>query len=143
VRFLVGDTDINDQLLFDGEINYLLSQYNNTPLNAAVRACETIMAKFARMVDEKVGGVSINFSQRIQQYNKLKVALIQRIAVEGATPYAGGISISDMIQVAQNPDRPCPPMTLHEMENHQIAPWMSNAWLYGDQPWGGGGGCGC
>ena len=52
VRFLVGDTDSTDQLLQDGEITYLLSQYNNAPLNAAIRACETIMAKFARMADE-------------------------------------------------------------------------------------------
>ena len=143
VRFLIGDTDENDQLLRDAEINYFLTQYNNVAINAAVQCLEAIMAKFSRMVNETVGGVKIDFTDKIKNMNFMKVALIQRIATTTATPYAGGISISDMIQVAQNSDRPCPPMTLHEMENQQIAPWVSNAWLYGNQGWGGNGGCGC
>lgn len=141
VRFLVGDTDESDPLLDDREILYLLAQYNNAPINAAIRACEAIMGKFARMVNEQVGGVKIDFTERIKSMDYLKRALIQRIATEDIQPYAGGISISDMIQVAQNTDRPCPPMTLHEMENRQIAPWVSCGWVYGDQ--GVAGGCGC
>ena len=144
IRFLVGDTDESDPLLLDGEINYLLSQYPQPQgvFNAAIRACETIMAKFSRMVDESVGGVKISFSQRMKAMNLTKTMLIQRIATETIKPYCGGISISDMQQVAQNADRPCPPMTLHEMENHQIGPAAPQGWLWGDQPmWGGG--CGC
>lgn len=142
VRFLVGDTDESDPLLLDGEINYLLSTYQNNPFNAAIRACETIMAKFSRMVDETVGGVKISFSQRIKNMNLTRTMLVARLATEQIKPYAGGISISDMQQVAQNADRPRQPMCLHEMENHQIGPAAPAGWLWGDQPfWGGG--CGC
>jgi hypothetical protein len=144
VRFLIGDTDENDQLLQDGEIYYLLGMYNNSPLDTAIRAVEGIMAKFSRMVNETVGGVRIDFTDKLKNMDLMKQALIQRLATTQIAAYAGGISISDMIQVSQNADRPCQPITLHEMENQQIAPWVSNAWLYGDQGWGGwGGGCGC
>lgn len=146
VRFLVGDTDQSDPLFQDGEINYLLAQYPGPGgvLNATIRATEALMAKFSRMVNETVGDVRLDLSDRIKNLNLLKTALIQRIATETITPYAGGISISDMITVASNPDRPCMPMTLHEMENHQISPWVSNAWLYGTYFQNSGfGGCGC
>lgn len=138
VRFLVGDTDITDQLLQDGEINYLLRQYNNSVINASIRACEALMAKFSRMVNETVGAVRLDLSDRVKNMNTLKTALIQRIATESIRPYAGGISISDMITVASNSDRPWPVMTLHEMENQQISPWVSIGWIWGDQGWGGG-----
>lgn len=146
VRFLVGDTDQSDPLLQDGEINYLLAQYPGPAgvLNATIRACEALMAKFSRMVNESVGQVKLDLGDRIKNLNILKTAMIQRIATESIQPYAGAISVSDMIMVARNPDRPCMPMTLHEMENQQIAPWVSNAWLYGlagnNGQWGG---CGC
>ena len=135
VRFLVGDTDITDPLLQDGEIIYLLNQYG-APLNAAIQATEALLAKFSRMVDESVGSVRISFSQRVKQMIDLRTTLIARLASTDITPYAGGISISDMIQVASNTDRPRPVMTLHEMENQQIAPWVSTGWLWGDQGWG-------
>jgi hypothetical protein len=143
VRFLIGDTDPTDQLLKDAEIYYLLGIYNNSPLDTAVQCLEAIMGKFARMVNESVGGVKIDFTDKIKNMDYMKKAIIQRMASSQIAAYAGGISISDMIQVNQNADRPCPVMTLHEMENQQIAPWVTNAWLWGDQGYGGGGGCGC
>lgn len=134
VRFLCGDTDQTDPLLLDGEINYLLSFYNNAPLNAAIRACETLQAKFSRMVDETVGSVSIKFSQRVDAMNKIKGTLIQRLATEGIPngPYAGGISISDVISQSQNADRVRPDFTKHMMENQQISPWVTSqcGWLW-------------
>lgn len=128
VRILVGDTDETDQLLQDGEIYYFLDMYSQAPLNAAIRACEVIQAKFSRMVDETVGSVRISFSQRMDAMNKLKTSLIQRIATEGipSGPYAGGISISDIQQNNQNADRVRPDFTKHMMENQSIAPWVTS-----------------
>lgn len=132
LRFLIGDTDGDDPILLDGEILFLLGQYNNSPINAAIRACEMIMAKFARMVDETVGQVSISFSQRMKTYETLRSTLQMRLATEDATPYAGGISRSDKLTQDQDADRVRPDFTKHMMENYEIAPWTSQGpnWLW-------------
>lgn len=142
VRFYVGDTDETDPLLLDGEIEYLLGLYNGAVINASIQACEMIMAKFSRMVNEQVGGVRIDFTDKIKNMNLMKQALIQRISTTTIMPYAGGISRSDVQQNNQNADRVCPDFTRHMMQNRQVAAWISNAWLWGDQP-NSNMGCGC
>ena len=125
VRFLIGDTDQTDQILQNGEITYLLSQYGNNVLNASIRAIEGIMAKFARMSDESVGPVRISFSQRLKGYERMRQTLIQRQAMTDASPYAGGISQSDASTVDADGDRTKPDFTKHMMENENISPWVS------------------
>lgn len=125
VRFLIGDTDSDDRQLFDQEIIWVLSQYNNTPLNAAVRCCETIVTKYARQVDETVGQVKIMFSQRMKNYQTTLATLRARLAMEDASPFAGGLSVSEKRTVSQNTDRVRPDFTKHMMENYQIAPWTT------------------
>jgi hypothetical protein len=131
-RFLIGDTDPDDAQLLDGEIKWLLSQYNNTPLNAAIRATETIIVKYSRQVDEAVGQVKINFSQRMKNYQQTLNMLRQRLAMEDATPFAGGISHSANRLNRQNRDLIRPDFTKHMMENDQIAPWTTQPqhWLW-------------
>jgi len=128
VRFLIGDTDKCDPLLDDEEIKYFLGQYNDGKgvINAAIRCCETIAAKFSRRVTEKVGQVSMNFSDAGKQYRAMALDLRRRLAMEDSNPYAGGISRSDKKTVEQNGDRVKPDFTKHMMENEQIAPWVSN-----------------
>lgn len=126
VRFLVGDTDTRDQLLQDAEISYLLSKYNNAPLNSAIRACEIIAAKFSRLCDEAVGQVRLSLSQKYKHYIDLRDALTARMAIEDCTPYAGGISVCDKETNAANPDRVKPDFTKHMMEDNQIAPWTTS-----------------
>lgn len=125
VRFFIGDTDPRDILLQDGEIDYLLSLYNNTPLNASIRACEMIAAKFSRMCDEAVGSVRITYSQKAKAYYRTRDELIERLSKEDMTPYAGGISISDKQATADNTDRVKPDFTKHMMEDNQLAPWTT------------------
>jgi hypothetical protein len=125
-RFLIGDTNQCDQLLQDAEITWILGQYNNSPINAAIRCVETIMSKFSRMADENVGRVRIDFSQKAKAYRAMRDDLIHRLATEDMTPYAGGISVSDTITQVQNKDRVKPDFTKHMMENQQISPWVSN-----------------
>lgn len=119
VRFLIGDTNEHQPLLLDGEINYLLGQYQNVPLAAAIQATETIMAKFSRLVDEKVGQVDVKFGERIKNMQLLQQQLRERLAINGATPYAGGISHGDKQANASDSDRVRPDFTKHMMENHQ------------------------
>jgi len=51
VRFLVGDTDDDNQMLSDNEITFLLTQEGDSFLLAAASGCEAIAAKFARDVN--------------------------------------------------------------------------------------------
>lgn len=124
VRFLIGDTDQDDPLLLDGEITYLLGMYNNAPLNAAIRACEAVQAKFARLANERVGQVSIDFNQKAKAYAVMRDDLTRRLAVEDSSPYAGGISVADKEQQAQNTDRVKPDFTKQMMDNDQTSPFV-------------------
>lgn len=121
VRFLIGDTDENDKLLHDAEIEYLLKKYNNAPLNAAIRCCETIMAKFSRLADEKVGQVSIDYSQKAKGYLAMRDELRRRMMIETSAPYAGGISRLDKQINVANADRVKPDFTKQMMDNNQAS----------------------
>lgn len=125
VRFLIGDTNCKDQLLLDGEINWLLGQYNNSPVNAAIRACETIILKFSRLADETVGKVSISFSQKAKGYRDSLVTLRSRLAMEDSSFYAGGINIADKLANVMDGALVRPDFRKHMMENDQIAPWTT------------------
>lgn len=74
VRFLVGDTDSDDQLIADEEIAYLLTVYPEAP-HAATAAARAIAAKFARQSDQArtVGDLSLSesLSQKSEQYHHL------------------------------------------------------------------------
>jgi hypothetical protein len=83
VRFLCGDTDINDQLLSDEEINFLLS-IRSTPERAAEDACIAIMAKLAREVDYAIGPEKVSAKQRLDNYKRvldeMRAARIRTVA---------------------------------------------------------------
>lgn len=117
VRFLLGDTNEDDKIFFDPEINALLSFSNQDPLSAAIRGCEQVIAKFSRSVDESVGSVSISFSQRLANYKALKATLMQRQAMEDIRPYCGGISIMDKQQHLEDSDRVRPEFTKDMLES--------------------------
>jgi hypothetical protein len=131
-RFLIGDTNAADPQLLDGEIEWLLSQYNNTPMNAAIRACETIISKYSRQADESVGQVKIMFSQKAKAYASTLTMLRNRLAMEDATPFAGGIYKSQVQQNRMNSALVRPDFTKHMMENYDIAPWVTQNefWLW-------------
>lgn len=132
VRFLIGDTISSDQLLQDAEITWLLSQYNNTPINAAIRACETIISRFSRLADESVGQVKIQFSQKAKGYQNTLEMLKIRLLSEDCAPFAGGISVVQKQAQEMNADRVRPDFNKHMMENNQLAPWTTTTemWIW-------------
>lgn len=136
VRFLIGDTDKKNPLLEDGEIEWVLSQYQNTPINAAIRCCETVISKFSRLADETVGRVSISYSQKAKGYFATLNMLRSRLAMEDAAPFAGGISKSQKLTNDMNTDRVVPDFKKHMFENQQIAPWTTQTegalWLFNE-----------
>lgn len=75
VRFLIQDTDSNDQLLSNEEISYLLLSYDNDAFSAAVGAVTSLIAQAARVQEESktVGDLSLSIKSgaRLQQWEML------------------------------------------------------------------------
>lgn len=75
VRFLIQDTDTNDQLLSNEEIDYLLTSYVD-PYSAAVAAIVSLIGKAARSEEESksVGDLSLSrkAGARLAQWEALK-----------------------------------------------------------------------
>jgi hypothetical protein len=105
IRFLIGDTDTNDQLISDEEIAWVNNQVTGSDSSTASlyevssRCCITIASKFAREADKRVGDLQISARQKAESYRDQAEYLKGLSAREGnvPTPYAGGISISDKI----------------------------------------------
>jgi hypothetical protein len=95
VRLVIGDTDSNDKLLSDEEINAIINKSINV-WHAAYYAALLIASKFARLADESVGDVSVRYSQKSEQYYRLADKLKQEANTKSyVSAYAAGISLSD------------------------------------------------
>lgn len=95
VRFLVGDTDTNDQLVSDEEIEFFIEEFPSSKYHAAAEVAESIAAKFAREVSHSGDGLSYSAEQLHQNYAALAERLrkqARRRHRSGAGPYVGGIS---------------------------------------------------
>ena len=104
VRLLIGDTDTNDQLLSDEEINYFLS-VTTTVTGAAILAAQAIQANFSRLADTTVETVNVRYSQKADGYAKLVDDLKrQENATSFATPSVMGVSIDAMNVVRADAD---------------------------------------
>lgn len=74
VRLLSGDTERAMGLLYDGELDWLLTQQSNVYLVAAL-ACELICAKLAKRPDISIAGQSARLGDRVQWYAERASAL--------------------------------------------------------------------
>lgn len=70
VRFLIADTDTDDQKLSDAEIDAFLGT-NDTVQYAALVCVKYLVTKYARECDYKIGPESVTASQRYKQYRQL------------------------------------------------------------------------
>lgn len=103
IRFLIGDTDTNDQLLSNEEIAWLNTEASGTSTgtnalyDAAYRSCLAIAASLARLADKSIGDLSVQLSQKAAGYRATATEMKALSYRKGLvpTPYAGGISISD------------------------------------------------
>lgn len=103
VRFLIQDTDENDQQMSDEEINWLLTE-NGSSRNTAVAACRVLAARYAGKVDKAVGDLRLSLSQKHQHYLALIKELKSGVTLT-AVPYAGGISVADKTSYEDDSDR--------------------------------------
>ena len=89
VRLDIGDTNTNDQLLSDEEINSFLSRYDLA--GATLRSAQAAYAKIWRDVDRSNLGISASRSQKAQQLRDLIDDLKKRTGRRGR-PFVGGVS---------------------------------------------------
>ena len=141
VRFLIGDTnsDIDEQLLQDGEIDYAIGLYpistdytltdidgsvtqyidhTRQPLMAALVCAEAIWSYFQRQSDERLPPVNFEYAARAKNY-KVKVDDLRRVCAMrgGVLPYAGGISVLDKELNRSDEDRTKPDFFRKENDN--------------------------
>lgn len=85
VRFLIGDTDENEQLLADEEINFLVGKHDSI-WGACAEACESIAAQYSKRADVGLsGGMDSDISQKVEHYNQ-KAKEFRRKAAGANTP---------------------------------------------------------
>ena len=103
VRLLIGDTDSDEPLLMDSELDFLITLGGNI-YSVAASACETIAAKFAREVSKSVGGLSLGSQDRQAHYQSLASSLRFQLALRVSIPFAGGLSQDEKNSNNSDPD---------------------------------------
>jgi len=126
VRFLVGDTDSNDGLIADEEINFALIENPNIYLAGAMVA-DAVSARLARELTLKgsAGSIELDAQAQSKAFADLAIKLRARAAMTGgAGVFAGGISKSDKQTRADDEDRVKPGFSSHL---HRFKPLMDDA----------------
>lgn len=116
VRYYVGDTDINEQLVQDEEIQWQLSLNPDSVKLAAAEVCEAISAKFARWTDASVDGVSESASQKSERYSA-RAKELKQDAYSLALPVFGGITVAQQQAADQNTDMVQPSFKIGANDN--------------------------
>lgn len=129
VRFLIGDTNHDAQLLSDEEIAWLLSQNADDVYVAAQRALTQLATRYSGKADKAVGDLKISYSQLSKQFAERASDVLAQAEQGGglvATPYAGGISRSDKQLDETNSDRVDPAFKrdLHDDKGSSAVPWL-------------------
>lgn len=87
VRFLIGDTDTDDQLLSNEELNWIIAR-EPTAYEAAISAVNRLISQAAReaQMSRSVGGLSIsrNNGQKVAQWESLLSRLRYEMFQHGA-----------------------------------------------------------
>jgi hypothetical protein len=89
VRLRIGDTDPIDEQLQDEEINYLISIAGASVDAVALLACDVLIAKYSRYVDESMDGTSLSHSQRLKAYQMLRSQIEEGLTSSIPVPVFG------------------------------------------------------
>jgi hypothetical protein len=115
LRLYIGDTDVNNPIFSDGEVEFYLDKNNQNALEGAIDSLYALKAGAAHKVNESVGSTSKSFGSLIKNYDELIAALEIKRGEEalkiGAPMYCGGISKGDKNSRRSNQDRVGPYFT--------------------------------
>lgn len=118
IRLEVGDTDSQAWLLADEEIQFAIDNERNY-WAAAARCAEMIGRLFMRKVDVRLGRtMQLSYSKTAEAYFKM-ASLLRGKAMGTVVPYVGGMSVTDKVLQASDPNIVAPLFTKTMMEN----PW--------------------
>ena len=93
VRYRIGDTDTNRQMVSNETLDALLNEYNNSVLRVAVIAIRGILADLTRDTNRSVMGISGSVDQATVHYRDLLRDIIAEMNTETGL-YPGAISIA-------------------------------------------------
>lgn len=119
IRIEIGDTDSNNWLLSDEEINYALTQERNF-WAAAARCAEMAASYLLRKADPKLGrSMQVIYSKAAEQY-WTRARMLRCKAMGTVAPYVGGMTISDKQTIDEDTSLVAPQFTKTMMQN----PWV-------------------
>lgn len=119
IRLEIGDTDSNNWLLADEEINYAITQERNF-WAAAARCAEMAARAILRKADPKLGrSMQVIYSKAALQYYDMARRLRCK-AMGTVVPYIGGMNIDDKQTISADTSLVAPMFTKTMMEN----PWV-------------------
>lgn len=121
VRFHIGDTDVNDPLLSNEEIQYHIDE-QVTLLRICSESCLAIAAKFARLMSRNIGGLSADFSAKYRQYMELSDNLLSRDEITPVRPFISGYNREDKSAVEDETDRETTFSRKGIMDNNRVYP---------------------
>lgn len=126
IRLEIADTDINNQLLQDEEINQALLVEANF-WGGAARCAEMISRLFLRKADVRLGRVMmVTYTKMAEQWLMMAKSLRQKSGGTNA-PYIGGAYVSDKLSIAADPNVVAPHFTKEMMENPWAAPYSTDS----------------
>ena len=101
-RFYIGDTDQEDPLLSDEEIDALI-ELEGSPLKATITALEHLAAKFSRQADTNNTGLAVSASQRAKAFAERAQELRKRLPQHQlAGMFVGGACNSPAFRLGQD-----------------------------------------
>ena len=119
IRLEIGDTDSNNWLLADEEINYAITQERNF-WAAAARCAEIAARSILRKADPKLGrSMQVIYTKAALQYYDMARRLRCK-AMGTVVPYIGGMNINDKENIGTDSSLVAPMFTKTMMEN----PWV-------------------
>jgi hypothetical protein len=110
VRWLVGDTDTNDQLVTDEEIAFALTEDSNV-YTVAASVCESIAMKVGARLTVNANGSKIDADEQYKHWMDRASSLREKAVSSGVASFAGGLSIAGKDAVEDDTDRVAPSFT--------------------------------
>lgn len=106
VRVYITDTDNNELLVDQSVIEFYYDEAGQNAQMAAIKCLNYLIFTIAKMGDEKVGGVYLKNSDRLDNLKKVLAYLKANMSsgIGAAGVYAGGISVCDVITRRNDPD---------------------------------------
>lgn len=108
MRFQVGDTDTNAQLISDEEISAVLTQQGSNVYKSAAAVADALSSKFARLANTAIESLSVDFGTMAENYRKLAARLradASAAAAMSVGAFVGGVSRGAMASVDSNSDK--------------------------------------